>query len=204
MERNLLTVELIETLSTRAVDREVGQLFDDVAAPSSRFEVDCYLVRYESTYPWGETAAVTAQFFLPRVPAGSAIQAAYVFAPGTTGILDACRPSREHIAGIRWGLYRAHVLAFAGQGIAGVLPDYMGFGDSERLQPIYNAVAEGRMMLDAVRALYQFLARRQKEEPGRISVLTRKPDVFVAGFSQGGQPPSPRRISAAGTLPMSG
>ncbi|MBN2551355.1 MAG: alpha/beta fold hydrolase [Spirochaetales bacterium] len=184
-EHILVAVELVETLSPGAVDEEVGELFEGVEAPRSRFQIDCYLIRYESRYPDGQPAQITAQLFLPRVPDGD-IRAAYIFAPGTTGLLDACRPSREHIAGIRWGLYRAHVLAFAGQGIVGVLPDYMGFGDAERLQPIYNAVAEGRMMLDGARALYRFLELRQKEEAGRATRRSPQPPVFVAGFSQGG------------------
>jgi acetyl esterase/lipase len=62
----------------------------------------------------------------------------------------------------------------------------MGFGDPDRLQPIYNAVAEGRMMLDAVRALYRFLERLDVEKNGPALLGFRRPSVFVAGFSQGG------------------
>ena len=194
----LLSAELVETLEPRAVDREVRALFENLQAPIARFAVDCYLVRFESRYPDGRPATVTAQLFVPLAAEGGAApkpgpgqsrppraesRAAYVFAPGTTGLIDACRPSREHIAGIHWGLYRAHVLAFAGQGVVGVLPDYMGFGDGDRLQPIYHAVAEGRMMLDAVRALHRFLESLDEGRPGRRAA---KPSVFLAGFSQGG------------------
>ncbi|MBN1836534.1 MAG: hypothetical protein JW820_11835 [Spirochaetales bacterium] len=182
---NLVSVELIETLSTKAVDREVGTLFEGHRAPVARFEVDCYLIRYESRYPDGQRATITAQLFRPRLP-GTSPEAAYVFAPGTTGMVDACRPSREHIAGIRWGLYRAHVLAFAGQGIVGMLPDYMGLGEPDRLQPIYNAVAEGRMMLDAVRAMHGLLERVDGDAWDGAPRRSPNPAVFVAGFSQGG------------------
>jgi acetyl esterase/lipase len=104
-----------------------------------------------------------------------------VFAPGSTGLTDACRPSREHIAGIHWGLYRTHVLAHVGQGAIGVLPDYMGFGDPDpaHLQPYLSAVAEGRMMLDAIRAIHRFIT---ENKVGGVSGTS----VFVAGFSQGG------------------
>jgi len=104
----------------------------------------------------------------------------YLFAPGSTWLINACRPSREHIAGIRWGLYRSHVLAFAGQGLLGLLPDYLGFGDPGRLQPYMSAVAEGRLVLDAIRAARRFLEQKGWSRPRG------KPAVFVSGFSQGG------------------
>jgi pimeloyl-ACP methyl ester carboxylesterase len=184
-ESSLYSVELIETLSPKAIDREVGQLFGTLPAPQASYSVDCFLIRFESSYQDGEPAVITAQLFLPRVPPDQ-LRMAYVFAPGTTGILDACRPSREHIAGIRWGLYRAHVLAFSGQGVVGLLPDYTGFGDPERLQPVYNAEAEGRMMLDGVRALYRFWEDREGQGAGDEFRNAGKLSVFVAGFSQGG------------------
>ena len=184
-ESVLYSVEFTDTLSPEAVEREVGELFGDLPAPEAVNPVDCYLVRFESSYSNGEPAMITAQLFLPRVPLDE-LRMAYVFAPGTTGILDACRPSREHIAGIRWGLYRAHVLAFAGRGVVGLLPDYTGFGDPQRFQPIYNAEVEGRMMLDAVRALHRFLEVQGKEETDDGIREAEDLSVFVSGFSQGG------------------
>jgi acetyl esterase/lipase len=105
----------------------------------------------------------------------------YVFAPGSTGLRDACRPSREHIAGIHWGLYRTHVLGHAGQGSIGVLPDYMGFGDPDKthLQPYMVAVAEGRMLLDVARAMEEFLAQNASSTVAGTA-------LFYSGFSQGG------------------
>jgi acetyl esterase/lipase len=164
--------ELVETLSPAAVDKAVAELFEEAKKPSASFAVECYTLRFQSRYPDESPASVTAQVFVPRTP-GQAPPAIYLFAPGSTGLVNACRPSREHIAGIHWGLYRDHVLAFAGQGFIGVLPDYMGFGDPGRLQPYMSAVAEGRMILDAIRAVHRFLGQE-------------KLPVFVAGFSQGG------------------
>jgi pimeloyl-ACP methyl ester carboxylesterase len=164
--------ELVETLSPAAVDKAATELFEEAKKPSASFAVDCYTLRFLSRYPDDTPASVTAQVFVPRSP-GKAPPAIYLFAPGSTGLVNACRPSREHIAGIHWGLYRDHVLAFAGQGLIGVLPDYLGFGDPGRLQPYMSAVAEGHMVLDAIRAVHRFLGQE-------------KLPVFVAGFSQGG------------------
>jgi acetyl esterase/lipase len=141
--------------------------------------VDCYTLRFQSRYPDNTPAPATAQLFVPRLPDAPPAML-YLFAPGSTGLVNACRPSREHLAGIRWGLYRSHVLAFAGQGFLGVLPDYLGFAEPGRLQPYMSAVAEGRLVLDAIRA-----ARRFLEQKGG-SLPRGKPAAFVSGFSQGG------------------
>jgi pimeloyl-ACP methyl ester carboxylesterase len=174
---------LVETLSPVAIDKLAGVLFKPLPAPRARFSVDSWLLTFESVYPDGAPATITAQLFIPRYT-DAAVRPLYVFASGSTGLTSACRVSREHIAGIRWGLYRTHVLAWAGQGVIGMLPDYMGFADKGRLQPFYSAVAEGRLMLDAVRAARTFLGGEPAagQSPQGIDGFK----AFLAGFSQGG------------------
>jgi predicted esterase len=175
----LTAVETVESLGAADVDRIVAELFEEVQMPAARFPVDCYTLRFQSRYPDDTPAQATAQLFVPRLPeAWPAMM--YLFAPGSTGLVNACRPSREHLAGIRWGLYRSHVLAFAGQGLLGVLPDYLGFAEPGRLQPYMSAVAEGRLVLDAIRASRAFLQQKGERLPRG------KPAAFAAGFSQGG------------------
>jgi acetyl esterase/lipase len=181
LEPGALTgAELVETLAPADVDRIVAGLFEELKMPAAAFPVDCYTLRFQSRYPDDTPASATAQLFVPRTP-DSGPPTMYLFAPGSTGLVNSCRPSREHIAGIRWGLYRAHVLAFAGQGFLGVLPDYLGFADPGRLQPYMSAVAEGHVVLDAIRAARRFL---EQSSGGRLP--KGKPPVFVSGFSQGG------------------
>ena len=175
---DLLEVTGTGTLSLAQVARETAELFDRFPNPGARFAVETFLVRYESAYPDGGPAHITAQVFLPVLPERRTCPV-YVFATGSTGLTAACRPSREHTSGISWGHYRAHVLAFAGQGLIGLLPDYMGFGDPGRTQPYYHAASEGRALLDAVRALRASLGRR--DDPAVAA-----PGVFLAGYSQGG------------------
>ncbi|MFP4066180.1 MAG: alpha/beta hydrolase family protein [Spirochaetaceae bacterium] len=174
----ILEAEFDRTYSASDMDREAAGLFEDsqAEAPSARYAVDVYLIDYQSTYPDGVEATIRAQLFVPRMPSGES-RPLYVFAPGSTGLIDACRPSREHVADIHWGLYRAHALTVSAQGMVGLVPDYMGFGDPDRLQPFFNADAEAHMMLDGVRATDAFL--RSESEPA-------PEEVFLAGYSQGG------------------
>jgi acetyl esterase/lipase len=177
----IMKAELVETLAPAAIDKLEAVLFNPLPAPQARLTVDSWLITFQSAYPDGSPAATTAQLFIPRFP-DKAVRPLYIFGSGSTGITAACRVSREHIAGIRWGLYRTHVLAFAAQGMIGMLPDYMGFADPGRLQPFYSAVAEGRLMLDAVRAVRTFLASHPDAGQAGIDGFR----AFLAGFSQGG------------------
>lgn len=174
----LLSVEFEKTLSPSDIDTFNKELFEGNTAPQARFAVRVYWVRFESLYPDGKTAIISSQVFLP-VYRDTNPRSMYVFGSGSTGLRDSCRPSREHIAGIHWGYYRSHVLAHAGQGSIGVLPDYMGFGDPDRLQYYMVALAEARVMLDAIAATKNLI---RKEGISGISQTKH----FVAGFSQGG------------------
>lgn len=182
----IVTVEFDRSYSAAEVDAATASLFSGYDRPSARTAVEVYWLRYESRYSDGSRSVVTSQLFLPRSQAGTGDADSrggegprdlYLFGPGSTGILDVCRPSREHTAGIYWGSYRAHTLAFAGQGMVGLLPDYMGFGDPNRLQPFFHEEAGAHLMLDGVRATRAFLRRAGRSGIDR---------VFLAGYSQGG------------------
>jgi pimeloyl-ACP methyl ester carboxylesterase len=166
------------TYSPAEIDEYAAQLFEEVGKKPSRFTVDVYMIRFTSRYLDGSDAPITAQFFVPRY-AERTVRPVYIFAPGSTGLVDACRPSRAHTVGINWGLYRAHVLAHAGQGNIGMVPDYTGFGDSRRLQSYYVPRVEGMMLLDAIRAVRSFFDQRD-------AMVRPHPAAFLAGYSQGG------------------
>ncbi len=187
----VLELRHTERLEPHETEKIVGELFGDRPAPEARYDIDAYIMRYTSYYPnegrpnggtpnedvaYEDVAGITAQLFVPRRDDPSPL---YLFAPGTTGLVDACRPSREHIVGIHWGLYRAHVLAFVSKGFIGLLPDYTGFGEPGRLQPVFHARTEAKMMLDGVRAVAEATA-------GELSPALASEHVFLAGFSQGG------------------
>ena len=174
----LLSIEYEGRMQPTEINTSVAELYQGYRAPRARYSVDIYWIRYESVYPDGAAAPITAQFFIPRYEDTSR-RSVYVFGPGSTGLRDSCRASREHIAGIRWGLYRSHVLSHAGQGSVGIMPDYMGFGDPDRLQYYMVAQSEARVLLDAFRALNNFITAE------RITGIDGTAH-FVGGFSQGG------------------
>lgn len=174
----ILSIEWEKRYTTEEIDQFVEPLFEGIQQPQSLYEVDVYWITYSSRYPDGEEALITAQLFIPLFER-TKDRSVYVFGAGSTGLRDSCRPSREHILGIRWGLYRNHVLAHAGQGSIGLFPDYMGFGDPDRLQYYMVAQCEARVFLDGIRAVRNFI---DEEEVRGI----RSTSHFVAGFSQGG------------------
>ncbi|MFP4561839.1 MAG: alpha/beta fold hydrolase [Spirochaetia bacterium] len=175
---NVYEITFDRTYSPAEIDEYAAQLFEEIKKKPSRFTVDVYMIRFTSRYLDGSDAPITAQLFVPRYSERTT-RPVYIFAAGTTGLVDACRPSRAHTAGINWGLYRAHVLAHAGQGNIGLFPDYTGFGDPDRLQPYYVPRAEGMMLLDAIRAVDSFFSQRD-------AVVQPHPAAFLAGYSQGG------------------
>jgi pimeloyl-ACP methyl ester carboxylesterase len=143
----------------------------------AQYAVETYLLRYATEALDGSSTLITAQLFVPQVGEAAELSV-YAFAPGSTGLLDRCAPSTEHVRGINWGQYRAHVLQHTARGMIGFMPDYMGFGDPEMLQPYFVAEAEARVLLDGLRAVQVFFAEREDElQPG---------GAFLAGYSQGG------------------
>lgn len=175
---SVVSVTHEESYSAREINTSSARLFTSGGAPNAVFDVDVYALRYESTGLDQEPTPVFAHIFVPRY-ARQTTRPLYVFGAGTTGLTDGCRTSREAEAGVNWGLYRNHLLAVAGQGVIGVLPDYMYFGVREHLQPYFVPEAEGRVLLDAVRATHAFF------ENASLTVRPARGAVF-AGFSQGG------------------
>ena len=172
---DLLAVTEEGVLRPADVDAAVQLLFRHVTPPTARFPVAAYVVRFKSQYHDGDLAPVTAQVFVPE---GTPLDTLYLFLPGTTGLIDRCRVSSEHLAAINWGRYRSHVLAFASQGLIAMLPDYPGFGDPQRLQSYFHSETEAHMVLNAIRGVGHLLHTRHSAPPPHR--------VFLGGYSQGG------------------
>lgn len=147
-----------------------------VRGPSAQNDVIIYLITFESTDLDGNSVPITAQLFVPVLSDAQA--PLYVFAPGSTGLVEACAPSRPYVQNRGWETYSAYTLAYAGQGFISVMPNYMGFFNDEMLQPYFNRIAEGRVVLDAARASKALLAQE--------GFNLQSSGTFVGGFSQGG------------------
>jgi pimeloyl-ACP methyl ester carboxylesterase len=160
------------------IQRLAAPLFGRHGPPIVENAVESYRITYLSTGLDGEPVEVSARLFVP-VLERARTRPLYVFGAGTTGVADICAPSREMAYPHPLGHYRAYLLAFAGRGFTAIIPDYLGFNDPERLQSYFNAEAEARVMLDAIRAVEAFFERQGAPGGGSRS-------VFVGGYSQGG------------------
>jgi len=177
-QSTLVSAEFEQLMSAEQVNDFIAILYEGYDPPEASNGVDVYLLFVKSLHPSGVETNVRVQLFVPDLPP-SEIEAAYLFAPGSTGLINPCRASREHEAGIRWGLYRTHVLSFSGGGFVGIVPDYQGYEDWNLIQPYFHAASEARVIQDAIRGVDEFL---DDKIPGGLSNLTR----VASGFSQGG------------------
>jgi acetyl esterase/lipase len=125
------------------------------------------LVLYRSTGVNGSSVAVSGDVAIPRGKAPKGGWPVITWAHGTTGIADACAPTRldrpAEPALLKQWLKRRYVV---------LRTDYQGLG-TPGVHPYLNGAAEGRSVLDIVRA-----ARRLDKRIGR--------KVVIAGHSQGG------------------
>lgn len=173
----LISLEHFRRWGQGEINSEVGGRFrnDGETPPSASSAVDVYLLSFATTAPDGSVTTAVAQLYLPSEPVDQALLA---FGPGSTGLPARCGPMQELLNTGRGGTYGASALAYAGQGLATVLPDYLATLQPGDMQPYFVATAEAAVLIDALRASQQALA--QVGSP--ITPLTH----FMAGFSQGG------------------
>ena len=201
-EGTLRSIDAEGTMTPTAVDDFIAPLFAGYDAPEARYPVDVYVAQVYARYPDGRMTPFRVQIFVPQ--RRDAVDGVYVFSPGSTGMIGPCRASREHVAGIRWGLYRAHVLAMAGQGFVGILPDYMGFEDNTLVQPYFHAASEARVIFDALRGVDTWI---RTTYPDRFARGLQPYRRVAAGFSQGGHAifaAADRNLTMGGNLYLHG
>jgi len=147
-------------------DAAPGTLLDE--APVAIGDVDARRIRYASVDVLGEGSEVTG---LVAVPAGAAPAGGWpvvALAHATTGVADACAPSRDpRLAGVG-----DQLVALAADGYVAVATDYEGLG-TDGPHPYLHGGSEARSIVDGVRA-----ARALVPEAGRRWA--------VSGHSQGG------------------
>ncbi|UTI63391.1 alpha/beta fold hydrolase [Paraconexibacter antarcticus] len=133
------------------------------------------LVLYRSIGVTGKAVAVSGSVTVPRGKAPKGGWPVVTWAHGTTGIADACAPTRSPASG-KVADYTNYVYpqlkALLARGYAVVRTDYEGLG-TPGVHPYLVGRSEGRSVMDMVRA-----ARKVNPAIGRR--------VIVAGHSQGG------------------
>jgi dienelactone hydrolase len=134
------------------------------------------LLLYRSTGVTGKAVAVSGTVAIPKGGAPKGGWPVVTYAHGTTGIGDACAPTRDAASAAvhPFNAYAYPLLErWLKAGYAVVRTDYEGLG-TPRAHPFLHGPTEGRSVLDAVRAARQFAPR-----------LSRR--IVISGHSQGGQ-----------------
>ena len=147
----------------------------------AEYGVETYRIWFRTRDQDGLTVEIQADLRFPKVAEPQTFPV-FVYGAGTTGVANACAPLNEHFAGRDWGDYRTHMISYASRGMITILANWQGYDDSDLTHPYFVSELEGRVMLDAARAVYAFF-----EEPPAEDILA-YPDtsIFLGGYSQGG------------------
>lgn len=123
-------------------------------------------ILYQSTDSNGKAVPVSGLAFRPNTPTPPGGWPLIAFAHGTTGVSDACAPSRDPSS---VGLVKD---LLAG-GYAVVETDYVGLGTAG-VHPYLDGASEGHAVLDSIRAAHS------------LRGLETGPQTVLWGYSQGG------------------
>jgi len=147
------------------VDAYTSTNLGSVAAESS-------ILTYKMLGQSGQEVQATSLVFTPNTPAPAGGWPIVVWAHGTTGVADACAPSKSALADSTKDLISKLLAA----GYVVVAPDYEGLG-TPGIHPFLNVKSEAFSITDAVVATRNYLSQR--------NLLTSKKWLTV-GHSQGG------------------
>lgn len=147
----------------------------------AQYDVETYRIWFRTRDKDGLVIEIQADLRFPKVAEPQTFPV-FVYGAGTTGVANACAPLNEHFAGRDWGDYRSHLISYTSQGYITILANWQGYDDPDLTHPYFVSELEGRVMLDAARAVYAFF-----EEPPAQDILA-QPDtaIFLGGYSQGG------------------
>lgn len=147
------------------VDAYTSTNLGSVAAESS-------ILTYKMLGQSGQEVQATSLVFTPNTPAPAGGWPIVVWAHGTTGVADACAPSKAALTDSTKDLISKLLAA----GYVVVAPDYEGLG-TPGIHPFLNVKSEAFSITDAVVATRNYLLQR--------NLLTSKKWLTV-GHSQGG------------------
>jgi len=147
------------------VDAYTSTNLGSVAAESS-------ILTYKMLGQSGQEVQATSLVFTPTTPPPAGGWPIVVWAHGTTGVADACAPSKAALADSTKDLISKLLAA----GYVVVAPDYEGLG-TPGIHPFLNVKSEAFSITDAVVATRNYLSQR--------NLLTSKKWLTV-GHSQGG------------------
>jgi hypothetical protein len=170
-----------ELVSVKGIDELLPQFLHARCLVPALYDVDVYRIWFRTRDENDQVIAIQADLRFPRVAEPTEFPI-FVYGAGTTGIASECAPLNEQFAGRNWGTYRTYMLSYTSQGYITILANWQGYDDRDRTHPYFVSELEGRVMLDAARAVYSFF-----EAPPNDDILARPSQaVFLGGYSQGG------------------
>jgi pimeloyl-ACP methyl ester carboxylesterase len=138
-----------------------------------------YRVMYRSDGASGEAVAETAMVFVPEGPTPEGGWTVVAWAHGTSGVGDACAPSKyPSLYPSPWPGYVNEVAHLVHQGHVVVAPDYEGLGTPGRHTYLHTD-AQANAVIDGVRAA--------RALAGQVAGAATDTRWAVVGHSQGGQ-----------------
>ncbi len=135
---------------------------------TAQYEVATYKIVYETVDPWGGRTLASGFLATPRAAGRRWPLVSYQH--GTLAKKSEA-PSANALG------ERLIGLAFAATGYVGVLPDYLGLGDSPGVPAYHHARSEGTAGVDMLRAVRVVCAGRGVDLNGQL---------FLLGYSHGG------------------
>jgi dienelactone hydrolase len=170
-----------EKLSVEQIDDLFVEFLPANNLLPAQYPVDTYRIWFRTRDEDGLVISIQADLRFPKVAVTQTFPV-FVYGAGTTGIATKCAALNEHFSGRDWGDYRSHMISYASQGYIAILPNWQGYDDQDRTHPYFVSELEGRVVLDAAKAVYDFF-----EQPPAKDILAR-PDtaIFLGGYSQGG------------------
>ena len=146
----LLTHNKVATYSKAQTDGFIRRFYGGYPYEPSNYSVEKWEITFTTRHEKNKEITGNAIVYLPVGEGPFPIMGS---ASGTTGIDDACAPSRENVNIANWGDYEGYHASFAGQGYAVVFPDYSGFNDTDGLHHYFIADLEAKVVLDSIKAL---------------------------------------------------
>jgi hypothetical protein len=149
---DIVSLTFEERLSAAEIDAAGVPLFEEFPRPDARYGVDVYEIRFMTRDADGTPIEALGSLHVP-VSTSPRRAPVFAFGSGTTGIGNQCAPSLEVPEEIRWGWYRQEHARLRGSGDHHHLSRLRSDSTTTRFpQRYFSKVAEGHVMLDALRA----------------------------------------------------
>lgn len=176
----IISAEYVESFSIDDINALSQKFYPLDNFVPAKYGVETYRIWFQTIDDQGNIIETRADIYFPQV--SSPIQfPIFAYGSGTTGVGNNCATLDEQLHKRDWGTYRTHLASYASHGFVTMLSNWQGFDIPDRTHPYFIAELEGYVMLDGIRALYNFFAN-----PPTGNILAQPGyQIFFGGYSQG-------------------